>query len=67
MARTVRLLANLTKQVALVQYPSLGRSSVRHIELIATSPSRLLLVVIADTGRIEQRSFEIPQTITEQT
>ena len=66
MARTVRLLANLTKQVALVQYPSLGRSSVRHIELIATSPTRVLLVVIADTGRIEQRIFEIPQAISEQ-
>ncbi|NBU31597.1 MAG: heat-inducible transcriptional repressor HrcA [Actinobacteria bacterium] len=67
MGRTVRLLAQLTKQVALVQYPTLGRSSVRHIELIATSSSRLLLVVIADTGRIEQRSFEIPASVTEQT
>jgi len=29
--RTVRLLAQLTRQVALVQYPSLTRSAVRHI------------------------------------
>ena len=65
MSRTVRLLAQLTKQVALVQYPSLGRSSVRHIELVATSPTRLLLIVIADTGLIEQRSIEIPIAISE--
>ncbi len=32
--RTVRLLAQLTRQVALVQYPSLTRSAVRHIELV---------------------------------
>ena len=32
--RTVRLLAQLTRQVAVVQYPSLTRSSVRHIELV---------------------------------
>src|ERR1051325_832705 len=32
--RTVRLLAQLTRQVALVQYPSLSRSTVRHIELV---------------------------------
>ncbi len=32
--RTVRLLASLTRQVAVVQYPSLTRSTVRHIELV---------------------------------
>ena len=58
MGRTVRLLAQLTKQVALVQYPSLGRSSIRHIELVNAGEFRLLLIVIADTGRIEQRVIE---------
>ena len=32
-ARTVRLLAQVTRQVAVVQYPSLTRSTVRHVEL----------------------------------
>ena len=60
MSRTVRLLSQLTKQVALVQYPSLGRSSVRHVELVHTGGNRLLLILIADTGRIEQRNIEMP-------
>ena len=54
-ARTVRLLSQLTHQVALVQYPSLSRSSVRHIELVLIAPTRILMVLIADTGRVEQR------------
>ncbi|HEY6480367.1 MAG TPA: heat-inducible transcriptional repressor HrcA [Streptosporangiaceae bacterium] len=58
--RTVRLLAQLTRQVAVVQYPSLTRSAVRHIELVPLSPQRLLLVLITDTGRVEQRSVELP-------
>ena len=33
--RTVRLLASLTRQVAVMQYPSLTRSTVRHIEFVA--------------------------------
>ena len=37
-ARTVRLLAQLTRQVAVVQYPSLTRSTVRHVELLALAP-----------------------------
>src|SRR6202020_3584644 len=58
--RTVRLLAQLTRQVAVVQYPSLTRSAVRHIALVRLAPQRLLLVLITDTGRVEQRSVELP-------
>jgi heat-inducible transcriptional repressor len=58
--RTVRLLAQLTRQVAVVQYPSLSRSVVRHIELVPMTDERLLLVLITDTGRVEQRSVELP-------
>lgn len=58
MQRSVRLLAQLTRQVALIQYPSLTRSHVRHIELVGLGRSRVLLVLIADTGRVEQRVVE---------
>jgi heat-inducible transcriptional repressor len=63
--RTVRLLAQLTRQVALVQYPSLTRSAVRHIELVPMAPQRLLLVLITDSGRVEQRTVELPEPIEE--
>ncbi len=63
--RTVRLLAQLTRQVAVVQYPSLTRSTVRHIELVPLNDRRLLLVLITDTGRVEQRAVELPDAITE--
>ena len=58
MVRSVRLLAQLTRQVALIQYPSLTRSTVRHLELVGLGPTRVLLVLIADTGRVEQRVVE---------
>jgi heat-inducible transcriptional repressor len=58
--RTVRLLAQLTRQVAVVQYPSLTRSSVRHLELVPISSTRLTVVVITDTGRVEQRLVDLP-------
>ncbi|WP_370290177.1 heat-inducible transcriptional repressor HrcA [Nocardioides sp.] len=57
--RSVRLLSQLTRQVAVVQYPTLSRSTVRHIELVALTPSRLLLVLILSTGRVEQRLVEL--------
>jgi heat-inducible transcriptional repressor len=58
--RAVRLLAQLTRQVAVVQYPSLTRSSVRHLELVPISTTRIMLVMIADTGRVEQRLVDLP-------
>jgi heat-inducible transcriptional repressor len=61
--RSVRLLAQLTRQVAVVQYPSLARSSVRHLELVPISTTRLLIVMIADTGRVEQRLVDLPAAV----
>jgi heat-inducible transcriptional repressor len=58
--RTVRLLVQLTRQVAVVQYPSLTRSAIRHIELVPLAPTKLLLVLITDTGRVEQCTVDVP-------
>jgi heat-inducible transcriptional repressor len=59
-SRTVRLLAQLTRQAAVVQYPSLSRSTVRHVELVMLAPARVLVVLITDTGRVEQRVVDLP-------
>ncbi|HEX3223047.1 MAG TPA: heat-inducible transcriptional repressor HrcA [Nocardioides sp.] len=61
--RSVRLLAQLTHQVALVQYPTLSRSTVRHLELVALTPSRLLVVLILSSGRVEQRLVELAHEV----
>jgi heat-inducible transcriptional repressor len=63
--RSVRLLAQLTRQVAIVQYPMLARSSVRHIEVVSITPARLMLVLITDTGRVDQRMVDLGDVITE--
>lgn len=54
--RTVRLLAQLTRQVAIVSYPSLSLSTVRHIELVSLGSGRILVVVITGSGQVEQRT-----------
>ncbi len=64
-SRTVRLLAQVTRQVAVVQYPSLTRSTVRHVELVPLAPNRVMLVVITNTGRVEQRVVDCPTPVDE--
>ncbi|UQE77086.1 heat-inducible transcriptional repressor HrcA [Gordonia sp. PP30] len=63
--RSVKLLAELTHQVAVIQYPVLSTARVRRLEVVALSPQRLLLVVITDTGRVEQRMVTLPDPLTE--
>ncbi|MFI6869091.1 heat-inducible transcriptional repressor HrcA [Nocardia sp. NPDC050406] len=64
--RGVRLLAQLTRQVAMVQYPTVTASTVRHLEVVALNPARLLLVVITDTGRVDQRLVELGDVVSEE-
>ena len=58
LGRTVRLLSQLTNQVALAQYPSFGTARVRHVELVGLTPHRVMTVLITDTGRVDQRTAE---------
>lgn len=64
--RSVRLLAQLTQQLAIVQYPSLGRSLIRHVELVREDDRHVLLILILDSGRIYQRVLEIEDPPSEE-
>ena len=64
--RSVKLLAELTQQVAVIQYPVLSTARVRHLEVVALTPQRLLLVVITDTGRVEQRMVTLREPLADE-
>lgn len=53
--RTVRILAQLTRQVAIVQYPRYDSAKLVRVELVNLGPGRTLVVVITDDGQVEQR------------
>ena len=59
LGRTVKLLSQLTNQMAVVQYPTLGRSKVRSVELVPVSDSRVLLILVTDSGRIQQHVLDL--------
>ena len=61
--RSVQLLAQLTNQAAVVQLPALTVSRVKHCEVVELMPTRLLLVLITDTGRVDQRNVDLAAPI----
>ncbi|WP_045731417.1 heat-inducible transcriptional repressor HrcA [Pseudarthrobacter chlorophenolicus] len=63
--RTVRLLSQLTNQVAVVQYPHLSRALIRHIEFVLLAPRKVLVVLIANSGNVEQRVIDVGQDLAD--
>ncbi|MDY5152086.1 heat-inducible transcriptional repressor HrcA [Actinotignum urinale] len=59
LARAGRLLSQLTHQVAVIQYPSLEKVRLRHMDVISLAPGRALLVLITSVGRVEQRLLRV--------
>lgn len=63
MVRTVRVLTQLTGQVALAQYPSFARAHLTHLELVALAPQRMLIVLVTDAGGVSQRMVPLPAEV----
>jgi len=60
--RSVRLLSQLTRQVAVVQYPSLREAAVRRVELVRIGLDRALVVVVSADARVEQQTVALGET-----
>lgn len=61
--RTVRTLAHLTNQVAVVQYPRSADATVRHIEFVSLAGRQVLVVLILASGKVEQSVIDLGATL----
>ncbi|WP_028708266.1 heat-inducible transcriptional repressor HrcA [Propionicicella superfundia] len=57
--RTVRLLASITRQVAIVQYPVMTSTTVRHVDIVVLGPERAVLILVHSSGKVDQRILEL--------
>ncbi|WP_293698346.1 heat-inducible transcriptional repressor HrcA [uncultured Agrococcus sp.] len=63
--RSVRLLSQLTSQLAVVQYPGREVAAAARVELVDVADRRVLVILILESGSTEQRVLELAETITE--
>lgn len=61
--QTATLLSSLTNHAAVVFAPALERSTVRRIELVRLAGERVMLLVVADTGRVENHVILLPGNV----
>jgi heat-inducible transcriptional repressor len=65
LARTSSVLSQLTRLVSLVIAPAVDASRCKLVELVGLSPQSALLLLVADTGRVEKRTVDLPAGTTE--
>ncbi len=65
LARTSSVLSQLTRLVSLVIAPAVDAARLKLCELVGLGPGAGLLLLVADTGRVEKRSVELPADATE--
>jgi heat-inducible transcriptional repressor len=51
----------VTHHAAVVFAPALDRSTVRHVELVRLATGRAMIVLVADTGRVENHMLAVPE------
>ena len=64
--RTGDLLSGMTDCIAITLGPRLGKSAIKYIELTKIDCQRGLLVVVTDSGTVEHRFLDIPETVTKE-
>ncbi|MGH2734904.1 MAG: heat-inducible transcriptional repressor HrcA [Actinomycetota bacterium] len=60
---TASLLSRVTNHAAVVFAPALDRSIVRHVELVRLTGDRAMLILVTDSGRVENHVLHVDEDI----
>ena len=63
---TVRLLAQLTRQVAMIQVPHYDTAALKNLDLVGLGSTQVLVVMIASNGTVDQRMLPVQRAWSEQ-
>lgn len=61
--RTVRVLAGITGQAAMAEYPDLIADRIRRVEIVDLDDSRVLVIVVTSAGKVLERQITVPSTV----
>ncbi|HUV05865.1 MAG TPA: heat-inducible transcriptional repressor HrcA [Armatimonadota bacterium] len=60
---TCRILSELTSYTSLATTPQMDVTSVKHVALSAVAPGKVLVVTMLNTGHIDHRVLDYPETL----
>lgn len=63
MSSAGQLLSTLTQQIGIVMTPTVGRSTLRAIDFVNLSGSKILCVLVGESGFVDNKVIETPEPI----
>lgn len=63
--QTSKILSHMTNYASIVLGPQLNKSSLKRIQIIYIEPGKALIVIVTNTGLIENRLMNIPISVTD--
>lgn len=60
---SARVLSNMTSYISLVLGPEMFEASLRNIQIIPLGKSSAILILVTDTGHVENQTIAIPESI----
>lgn len=64
--QTVKVLSQVTKYPSLILVPQLETAVFRHVQLIPLNSTNILVLVVTDTGFVENKLIEVPYPVSEE-
>ena len=61
---TVKIMSRMTKNVSMVLAPQVSQCTFRYIQFLPLDEQRSIVVIVTDTGLLENKIIEIPNKYT---
>lgn len=58
-SRTIRLLSQLTGSAAVIEYPTLGQTTLRRLDMVDLHPGSVLIIAVNSQGRIAETTVHV--------
>lgn len=61
---TVKIMSRMTKNVSMVLAPNVSQCTFRYVQFLPLDDQRSIVVIVTDTGLLENKVIEIPEGLT---
>ncbi|MFC7393294.1 heat-inducible transcriptional repressor HrcA [Scopulibacillus cellulosilyticus] len=63
---TAKIMSDFTSYTAIVMGPELNDTRLKHMQIIQLNDEKAIMIIVTDTGHVENRTFSLPEGVAAQ-
>lgn len=63
-SQSAKILSNITSYISIVLGPEMFETSLKHMQIIPLSKETAVIIIVTDTGHVENQTITLPDSIT---